>query len=152
MQVFSSKFFRKAFPKIDFKICRLQFDFCYAATRRQVLFFCALDDHSFEYLHQKFGNWLMQWKRVNLKTEVTIKQSTPNISKNEHFLSRDTHTYVCMSGGKKCSFFEICGVLYFLVGLVLKFAFNEMNRVAMALRCNGSINSGYMSTLYSYSN
>ena len=26
--------------------------------------------------------------------------------KNENFLSPDTHTYVCVSGGKKCSFFR----------------------------------------------
>ena len=32
-------------------------------------------------------------KRVNLKTDVTRKQSAPNISKNEHFLPPDTHTH-----------------------------------------------------------
>ena len=32
-------------------------------------------------------------KRVNLKTEVTRKQITPNFPKNEHLLPPDTHTY-----------------------------------------------------------
>ena len=34
----------------------------------------------------------------------------------------DTLTYVCMSGGKKCSFFGKFGVLCFLVTPVLRFA------------------------------
>ena len=32
-------------------------------------------------------------KRVNLKTGVSRKQSTPNFPKNEHFLPPDAHTY-----------------------------------------------------------
>ena len=47
---------------------------------------------------------------------VTRKQSTLNFPKNEHFL-------LCVSGGKKCSFFGKFGVLYFLVTPVLRFAF-----------------------------
>ena len=31
--------------------------------------------------------------------------------KNEHLLPPDTQTYVCVSGNKKCLFFEIFGVL-----------------------------------------
>ena len=50
------------------------------------------------------------------------KQSTPNFPKNEHFWLPDTHTYVCVSGGKKCSFFGKYGVLCFLVTHVLRFA------------------------------
>ena len=63
---------------------------------------------------------------MNLKTDVSRKQSTPNFPKNEHFLPPDAHTLnvhktfrtrpgrllnilctfkVCASGGKKCSFF-----------------------------------------------
>ena len=53
-------------------------------------------------------------KGANLKTEVTRKQSTPSFPKNEH-LSPDTHTYVCVLEGKKCSFFGKLGVLCFLV-------------------------------------
>ena len=34
-------------------------------------------------------------------------------SKSKHFLSPDTHTYVCVSGGKKCSFFGKFDVLCF---------------------------------------
>ena len=40
------------------------------------------------------------------------KQSTPNFPKNEHFLLPDTYTYVCVSGGKKCSLFGTFGVLF----------------------------------------
>ena len=55
--------------------------------------------------------------------EVTRKQNTPNFPKNEHFLPPDTHMYVCVSVGKKCSFFGKFGILCFLVTSVLKFAF-----------------------------
>ena len=50
---------------------------------------------------------------MNLKTGVSRKQSTPNFPKNKHFLPPDTYTYKCVSGGKKCSFFEKFGVLSF---------------------------------------
>ena len=50
------------------------------------------------------------------------KQSTPNFSRNEHFLPPDTQTYVCVSGGKKCLFFGKFGVLCFLETPVLRFA------------------------------
>ena len=46
----------------------------------------------------------LQGKRANLNTEIR-KQSLPNFPKNEHFLPPGTHTYVCVSEGKKCSFF-----------------------------------------------
>ena len=59
---------------------------------------------------------------ANLKTGVSRKQSTPNFPKNEHFLPLDTHTYVCVSGGKKCSFFGKFGALCFLETPVLRFA------------------------------
>ena len=36
--------------------------------------------------------------------------------------TRDTHTYVCVSGGKKCSFFRKFDLLYFLETLILRFA------------------------------
>ena len=52
---------------------------------------------------------------------VSRKQSTPNFLKNEHFLTPDTLTYGCVSGGKKCSFFEKFGVLCFLETPVLRF-------------------------------
>ena len=50
------------------------------------------------------------------------KQSKPNFPKNEHFLPPDTHTYVCVLGGKKCSFFRKFGVLCLLETPVLRFA------------------------------
>ena len=51
--------------------------------------------------------------RANLKTGVSRKQSTPK---------QRTHRCVCVSGGKKCSFFEKFGVLCFLETPVLRFA------------------------------
>ena len=53
---------------------------------------------------------------------MSRKQSTPNFPKNERFLPPDTHTYVCVSGGKKCLFFEKFGVFCFLETHVLRFA------------------------------
>ena len=38
----------------------------------------------------------------------------PNFPKNEHSLPLDTHTYVYVSGVKKCSFFGKFDVLCFL--------------------------------------
>ena len=45
-----------------------------------------------------------------------------NLPKKKQFLSPDTHTYVCVARGKKCSFFRKFGVLYFLQTHVLRFA------------------------------
>ena len=49
------------------------------------------------------------------------KQSIPNFPKNEHFLPPDTHFYVCISEGKKCSFFGKLDVLCSPVTSVLRF-------------------------------
>ena len=54
---------------------------------------------------------------------VSRKQSMSNVPKNEHFLHLDAHTYVCVSGGKKCSFFGKFDVLCCLERTVLRFAF-----------------------------
>ena len=62
-------------------------------------------------------------KRRILKRVFQGKQSTPSFPKNEHFLPSDTHTYVCGSGTKKCSFFGKFGVLFFFETPVLRFAF-----------------------------
>ena len=59
---------------------------------------------------------------TNLKTGISRKQRTSNFPKNEHFLPPDTHTYLCISGGKKCLFFGKFVVLYFLETPVLRFA------------------------------
>ena len=56
------------------------------------------------------------------QTGVSRKQSTSSFPKNEHFLLSDTHTYVCVSAGKKCSFFRKLDVLCFLETPVLRFA------------------------------
>ena len=45
---------------------------------------------------------------------VIRKQNRPNFPKNEWFVHPDTHTYMCVSGGKKYSFFGKFGLLYFL--------------------------------------
>ena len=58
----------------------------------------------------------------NLKTGVTRKQRNPNFPKNEHFLPSDAHARVCVSGGKKYSFFGKYGVICFLVTPVFRFA------------------------------
>ena len=51
-------------------------------------------------------------------TKFSEKKKNP-----EHFLPLDTHTYVFVSGSKKCSFLGKLGVLYFPVTFVFKFAF-----------------------------
>ena len=53
-------------------------------------------------------------QKGELKTGITKKQSTPNFPKNKQFLPPDTHTYVCVSRGTKCSFFGKFGVFCFL--------------------------------------
>ena len=73
---------------------------------------------------QKSGYYL-QIKKVR-KSFGEIMKAKGWISKrelqNEQFLPSDsTPTYVCVSGGKKCSFFGTFGVLCFLVTPVLRF-------------------------------
>ena len=43
--------------------------------------------------------------RNTKKTEVIRKESKPNFPKSKHFLPPDTHTYLCISGVRKCSSF-----------------------------------------------
>ena len=59
---------------------------------------------------------------------VSKKQRTPSFPKNKQFLPHDAHTYVCVSGGKKCLFFGKFGVLCFLETSVLRFAHLPYNR------------------------
>ena len=54
---------------------------------------------------------------------VPRKQNMPNFPKNEHLLPPDTHTYVRVSGEKKCSFFGKIDVPCFLETPVLRFVF-----------------------------
>ena len=49
--------------------------------------------------------------KERMSKRVSRKQSMPNFPKNEHFLYPDTHTYACVLGGKKCSFFGVFGML-----------------------------------------
>ena len=70
---------------------------------------------------------------------VSRKQSTQNFPKNKHFLPTDAHTYVCASGGKKCSFFGKFGVLCFPGTPILRFALLPYYRRAM------DVSSSYLS-------
>ena len=49
---------------------------------------------------------------MSFKTGILRKQRVPNFPKNEHFSPAFSHTYMCVSGVKKCSFFgkfdELC--------------------------------------------
>ena len=56
------------------------------------------------------------------------KESTPNFPKSEHLLPPDTHTYVFLSGDKKCSLFGKFGVLCFLETHILWFVFLAYHR------------------------
>ena len=63
------------------------------------------------------GNKAKEWisKRVSQQNKVSqLFRKT--------FLTPWSHTYVCLSGGKKCLFFGKFGVLCFLVTSVLRFA------------------------------
>ena len=99
---------------------------------RQIFTYLALSDAVFLVLKAQnhfvfiyFWKYLIRYKkgkRANHKTGVSKKkQSTPNFSKNEYFLTPDTHLYVCVSGVKKCSFFGKFGVLCFLETPILRF-------------------------------
>ena len=70
------------------------------------------------------------------------KQSMPKFPKNRHFLPPDTHTCVCVSGGKKCLFFGNFGVLCFPETPILRFAlFPYYRRISeMFLFVNSSFN------------
>ena len=70
---------------------------------------------------------------ANLKMGVTRKQSTINSPKNEYCSPPNTHSCVCISEGKKCSFFGKFGVLCSLVTLVLIFALMPYYRRNMPL-------------------
>ena len=59
---------------------------------------------------------------------VSRKQSMPNFPLNEHFLPPDMHNYVCVSGGKKCSFFGKFDVVCFLETPFVRFALFPYNR------------------------
>ena len=54
-------------------------------------------------------------------SKLNYKTKHAKFSKKKRtFLHTDTHTYVCVSGGKKCSFFGKFGVICFLVTSVLR--------------------------------
>ena len=87
------------------------------------------------YVQENSGCWIKdqnrlnrRWsgQRVNLKTEVTRKQSTSNFPDNEHFSPPNTHVF--KSGSKKCLLFGKFGVLCFLVTSGLRFAILPYHR------------------------
>ena len=61
-----------------------------------------------EYVGNNAKSWIL--KRVSQK-----KESTPHFRKNERFLHPDTHTHVCVSGGKKCSVLQNLACFVFFV-------------------------------------
>ena len=62
--------------------------------------------------------------------EVTKKKTKrAKFHEKQTFLTPDTHTHVCVSGSKKCSFFEKFGMLCFLVTSVLRFALLPYHRL-----------------------
>ena len=74
-----------------------------------------------------------------MSKRVLQENKAPNFPKNEHFLPSDTHTEVCVSGGKKCLLFGKFGVVYFLVTTVFRFTFlpysNKFRVMALTIRC-----------------
>ena len=56
-----------------------------------------------------------------ISKRVLHKKNKTNFQKNKYLLPPDTHTHVCVSGGKKYSFFEKFGMLCFFVRPVLRF-------------------------------
>ena len=72
----------------------------------------------------------------SISSVIGQKGESPNFLKNEDFLPPDTHTYVCVSGGKKCSFFREFGVLCFLETPVLRFALLSYYRRFILCKCN----------------
>ena len=55
------------------------------------------------------------------QNECFKKAKMPKFPKNKHFVPPDTHTRVCISGGKKYLFFGNFGLLCFLETLALRF-------------------------------
>ena len=86
--------------------CLIEFWICFCTILHE-----RLSNISKYYLVWKTSVIRQKGKRANLKTEVTRKESTPNFPKNT-FLPRNTHTYVCVSGGMKCLFFRKFDVLW----------------------------------------
>ena len=77
-------------------------------------------------------------EKTNVKTEVTRRQSNLIFLKSKYPLPPDTHTYVCVSRSKKCSFFWKFEVLCFLVTSVLRFALLPYHRRIIDLIVNMS--------------
>ena len=69
---------------------------------------------SFLSWHFHVWNSSVMRPKDNSQSRCLKKQIAPNFPKNEHLLPRDTHTYMYVSGGKKCLFSGKLGLLCFL--------------------------------------
>ena len=79
--------------------------------------------NSSEFVGIKAKGWISE--RVFQENKASQIFRKTNISYpliRKHFLPPDTHTYVCVLGGKKCSFFGKFSVLCFLETPVLRLA------------------------------
>ena len=97
---------------------------------------------------------------TEVKGRISRRVLQENFRKNEHFLPPDTHTCLCVSRGKKCSFSRKFGVLCFLVTPALRFtllpycqgfcAVDERRFIAENLKCVRNENSSIQNKLASF--
>ena len=79
----------------------------------------------FAYCHVPNCKWVKSsviMQKGESQNECFKKAKHAKISEKKTFLTSDTHTYVCVSGGKKCLFFGNFDMLCFLETPVLRFA------------------------------
>ena len=62
---------------------------------------------------------VVKLSNFQISKRVLQENKAHHFPKNEHFLPSDTHTYICVSGGKKSSFLGKFGVTCFLVTPIL---------------------------------
>ena len=83
---------------------------------------CLREAYDIKCVNAIVSNLSVTRQKGESQMEVIRKQNKPNVSKNEHFLPPDTHTYLCVLEDKKCLLFKKFGVLCFLVTSVLRFS------------------------------
>ena len=76
---------------------------------------------------------------TTLNIIIKVKPSWSEFPKNKHFLPPDTHTHVCVSGGKKCSFFGNFGMLCFLETPILRFTLLPLSTKTELLNLNKNV-------------
>ena len=77
----------------------------------------------YSYFSQKILTSTVIRQKCESQNMCSKKTKHTKFSEKRTFLPPDMHTYVCVSGGKKCSFFGKFGVLCSLETPVLRFAF-----------------------------